>query len=569
MKANPRHKFSWIPIWNTIKTTLNKVILSPFLILFLSLPIFLLIYLGYFIFAYDVVLPDVTGINPTDYSALQTAFRFATNSQNYHDLYLTMLIISGTILLIGIVLASLKKMTATKALVLVISLGVLMRMGYGFYTDALMTRQHDVWSIRGYGHWGIIMHYFETGEIKPPYLVGGEINMGYSYQLYHPKFFHITMAEFMHFNRLFMGDNPWVLYQANRILLIFTSIMTMLIGERILHETNIKGYAKVVGISLIAFHPMFYRLSAMTNNDNFAIFFMFLAILFAIKWFKKASIFRTIVLALAIGLSMASKLSGALIAIPIGVLMVIRLVIEVRHTILSKTWKPLFKLTGVLLLFAIIVFPIGLYWPIYNAQQYHIAFTYVWPVGNPALTIINQDQVARFLSFPLQELTKNIFMILSSSSPIGQDYNIYTSLLKSSMFGEFTFGNPAYASLLLFGNTMIFFVFVTALMIGIIRLVIGKKVKEVTNTWFMLGLTATLFLSYIYFNVDAPMSCTMDFRYIVPILIPGSYFLSKLFSFFSEKHSQGSKPFGWSLLLLFVMSFWAISSMLFYLNIIA
>ena len=78
-----------------------------------------------------------------------------------------------------------------------------------------------------------------------------------------------------------------------------------------------------------------------------------------------------------------------------------------------------------------------------------------------------------------------------------------------------------------------------------------------------------LFGAVFFVSVGMMVEPPLLVKYIVPILIPGSYFLSKLFSFFSEKHSQGSKPFGWSLLLLFVMSFWAISSMLFYLNIIA
>lgn len=541
---------------------------SPFLVLFLSLPILVFIYFGYFLFAYNVVLPDVTGIEPTNYTALQTAYRLAANSQNYHALYLTMLIIAGIILLGGILLASFKQLTATRALVLVIILGMIMRMGYGFFTDALMTRQHDVWSIRGYGHWGIIMHFYETGEVLPPIMTGGEINMGYSYQLYHPKFHHIVMAQFMHFNQLFMGDNPWVLYQANRVLLIFTSIMTLIIGERILAEMDVKGYAKVIGTSLIAFHPMFYRLSAMTNNDNLSVFFMFIAILFAIKWFKKPTIVRSIVLAAAIGLAMASKLSGALIAIPIGGLMIVRFVLDAMKAFKTRTYRSLFQLASLVLLFALIVFPLGLYWPLYNAAHYQIPFNYVWEVSNPALRVANVDSIQRFVLFPFAELTKSIYIVLSSSSPLGQDYNIYTTLLKSSMFGEFTFGDQRYASMLLVGNSLIFLSFIVGIFIGLIHLIRGKKVMSISHIIFMFGVLFVLFISYILFNIDAPMTCTMDFRYLVPILIPGSFFLAKIFDALSTKNKGNTLTFNWAYLLVFVLGLWAVSGMLFYLSVI-
>lgn len=551
-----------------IKQGFGALIRSPNLILFLALPILLFIYLGYFIFAYDVVLPDISGIAPNNYSALQTAFRLATNSQNYHSLYVTILVIGGLILVGGIVLASLKKLTATRALVLVIALGIMMRMGYGFFTDALMTRQHDVWSIRGYGHWGIIMHYYETGEILPPIMVGGEINMGYSYQLYHPKFHHITMALFMRFNELFMGDNTWVLYQANRILLIFTSVMAMLVGERILAEMNIRGYGKVVGLSLIAFHPMFYRLSAMTNNDNLSIFFMFLAVLFAIKWFKKPTILRSVILALSIGLAMATKLSGALIAIPIGCLMIARFGIDALNAFKTKTYKPLFLEIGLVVLFAMIVFPLGLYWPIYNAQNYQIPFSYVWEVANQALRVTNTDPIQRFVLFPFDQLAKSFYVVLSSNSPLGQDYNVYVTLLKSSMFGEFTFGDKGYAGLLLAGNSLIYLSFIAAMIVGIIFLIKRKKVEDISHLVFMSAVLVVLFGSYIIFNIDAPMTCTMDFRYLVPLLIPLSYFLAKFFDVLSPQSKGNNMPFNWTYLLVFAIGLWAISGMLFYLSVI-
>ena len=265
--------------------------------------------------------------------------------------------------------------------------------------------------------------------------------------------------------------------------------------------------------AIIAFSPVFYRLSAMTNNDPMAYFFIFLGILFTAKWLHKPTIGNIVVIALSIGLGMASKMTAALLAFPVAGVFLYRLVVSIKQ-------KKVLSLIPSFLLFAVIVFPIGLYFPVRSYLLYGQPLTYVWHNLNHHLLVTNDSTWSRFFSFPVDQLTHSLFEILWDDSIYGQDYNIYTSLMKSFLYGEFAFGNYILAGALMIFNFFFVITMFVSMMSFIFNGIFNRNINQKELLLFFGGLGLTFFVSYIQFNLTYPYACTMDFRYVVVILLP-------------------------------------------------
>lgn len=556
----------------------------------------ILVYLFYFLFAYTRNVPDLsllpaypTAPNPADfvlpssyitaqniyfnqlrnyYGILETAYRAMSGSGNTTGLISAIAII-GLILLAYTVSRVIKRDQSWPLYIgIVLILGIIIRMGYGFYTDAIVTRQHDVWHSLGYGHYGIIVSIYENNTIPsiPLKLVDGGLvpNIEMAYQMYHPKFSHYILAYFMKFNSLFIGGDVWTLYQANRILLIWTMVMSLLFANEIFKDLKLSDKARLPALMIISFSPIFFRLSAMTNNDNMMIFFMFLSLMLAVKFFKKPNVFTSIGLALSIGLSMGSKLSGALVALPIGLILIIKLFFVIKESRAKKNCQSLLYFVMCILIFAIIVFPVGLYWPLYNLQNYNQPINYVFEVTNTNLFVDESHLgiVDRFLSLPLYEFIKSPFVMLWKSSTIGQDYNVYSTLLKSSAFGEFS-SNFFIGAILLYVSTLLVFVgFFISIIYYIIQSIRRHHFSSLTPIVSGLIIMLVFFLSYAYFNYQFPATCTMDFRYLVPLVLGLGIYLGGFIN--AQKPHLNNRIEVSYLITIAILSFYGFSSLLYY-----
>ena len=485
--------------------------------LLLALAVFAIIYVTYVVFALQGPIPQLTG-NETAHE-LEEKFAAIVSQRNFSFLQGTMLFL--ILLELGIAIAMIKNrtMSVNRAIILILIAGFIMRTGYGIFTDGLMTRQHDlsVGSNTGNGHYGITMFIYNNWALPERLIkiVEGQPtwDLAGSYQMYHPMLTHITWALFMRFNSFFMGTNIWVLYESVRILSIFFSCMSLYFIYLTFKEFKVQGWPLVMATAIIAFSPVFYRLSAMTNNDPMAYFFIFLGILFTAKWLHKPTVGNIVVIALAIGLGMASKMTAALLAFPVAGVFFYRLFVSIKQ-------KKAFSLIPSFLLFAVIVFPIGLYFPIRSYLLYGQPLTYVWHNLNHHLLVTNDSAWSRFFSFPVDQLTHSLFEILWDDSIYGQDYNIYTSLMKSFLYGEFAFGNFVLAGALMIFNFFLVITMFISMMSFVFNGLFDKKINNQETIFFFGGLGLTFFVSYIQFNLTYPYACTMDFRYVVVILLP-------------------------------------------------
>ena len=168
-----------------------------------------------------------------------------------------------------------------------------------------------------------------------------------------------------------------------------------------------------------------------------------MALFFALKYKEKQN-FRYIVLtAVGIGLSMATKLSNAVIAVPIAFIFLLVLIQTIKKTNTLSLKKFILQIA----VFAVIVFPLGLAIPIYHKIAFDMPFGYVLDLETNGENWMHIDQqmynpIVRFFLFPTPDLFFSITNLRYNSeyvlvngvadwiSKFGeQDFNVWTSFL--------------------------------------------------------------------------------------------------------------------------------------------
>lgn len=522
----------------------------------------IIVYLAYFIFAFSGPVPVLTGTETA--SELWNIFRVLPDQYDFTALKVTIIILLILESIVVYVMIDQHIMTINRAVFLLLMAAFIIRIGYGISTDGIVTRQYDlnVGANNGNGHYGITMYIFNHWAL-PDRLIDslGNWDLSASYAMYHPMFSHITWALFMHFNSLFMGSNIWVLYQSIRIMSIFLSCMSIYFIYLTLKALKLQGSMLLIALAILAFSPPLYRLAGTTNNDALTYFFIFLCILFTVRWLNKPTLGNIVGIAIGLGLGMASKLTAALVAFPVAGVFFYRLIVSIKD-------KKQFPIIFSLVIFALIVFPLGLFFPIRSYILYNQPFTYIWHNLNQGLLVENTNVYDRFLNFPLSQYFKNVYEIIWKNNAGTQDYNIYTSAMKSFLFGEFSFGDITIAAILLFVNLILVLTMAVSLVFLISKTISTRKINNKYATFFLGGLGITFFISYVNFNIVYPYGCSMDFRYIIPIMFPIAFIVSSGYALTQKETASGSvRRFGANFFPL-VVGIFCLASIAFYISAI-
>ncbi len=415
--------------------------------------------------------------------------------------YIRSITVGSIILIIGgfYVAKQIKKLKINyKNIILIIMIvGILTRAMYIIYTP-ITERQHDVYGINDQGHLGYIYTIYQTGKLP-------ETN---SIQFYHPPLFHSIAAGWLKVNDIFSVSLDKSIEGIQIITAIFSSLI-MLVAYRIVEEIEIKNIYKIFIIAVMAFHPTFIILAGSINNDILMILLSFYIILYLIKWNDNPNIKNTIILAVITGCSVMTKISGAIMAVPI-MYTFIKKIIEIHRTENNK----ILLLFGKFMLFGIISLPLGLWHPIRNLILFNQPLGGVLLPGD-GLYVGQYSTVQRFLSISFKELFGQVYCV------IPDNHNVFAYIVKCSILGEFTYNNNIniYVTFLKFVNLLIILAIVLCTFI-----LIGKYKRKDKNSFIIMILLITFFtnmISYYSFNIQYPYLCTMDFRYIVPTIFTG------------------------------------------------
>jgi len=417
-----------------------------------------------------------------------------------------------------------KKLTWRRAILLVMALGFMLRLCYVLYTH-VWVRQHDVWTF-SYGEFtGLtnqrhaqyieyIATYLELPSVNPT-----EVGLS---QLYHPPLHHIISGLWLRLN-LEMGIPYYVAYENIQLLTLFYSSACMVLVYRILRLLGCRSWGLFFPIAIIALHPTFIIMSGSINNDLLSITLSLYGIYGAIRWYKQPTFYHIFTIALAIGLAMMTKLSGGLVAVGIAVVFLWKW--------LGLLWQknPLaVSMMGQFALFAAICFPLALWWPIKNAVLYDLPITFVPSLNEYSGQYLgNYTATQRWLEVPA-ESWERIFMAWDNEvyHSSYNEYNMFVSLMKTAVFGEFTLftaeTTPAvwetgtvWSKALFWSNLSVVFL---SLYAGV-RCWLARYSHPFT--WCFTSIWLITMISYVQFCFSFPQACTQNFRYAVPTLICG------------------------------------------------
>ena len=307
------------------------------------------------------------------------------------------------------------------------------------------------------------------------------------------------------------------LYEPTIILSFLYSCITILIVYKILQEFDFDKKIKNIIFAIFTLYPSIIIMSTQYSNDNISYMFFYLSLLLSIRWAKNKDLKTIILLALSIGIGMLTKISVGLIAFITGPMM---LAILIRSDDKKKIFMQL-------VIFALIVFPIGMSYSIRNLILFKQPIGSIYEVAiNTKLNLRKYSYTIfdRFLSIPLNKIFEKENGIYHNYF----EYNVWIDLIKTSTFDEFHLGEGSniemFCTILYVANIIFYvasFISIIITFVKVIKSVFVKKIRHNNSLLNFRIICLMLFtlaiFAYLYFNIRYPYSCNSNYRYVAYI----------------------------------------------------
>ena len=434
------------------------------------------------------------------------------------------------------------RLTAKRALVLLFVAGYALRVGYMLYTGAA-TRQQDTYTKNFDGHEAYAWTIFSTGKLP-------SVN---DYQFYHPPLNALVQAWFIHFvswlTELFafgdyfpsaflygkpdyiVDETRWFLYSSCQVLSVTYSLAACVGMLKILRLFAFQGKTRLLLAAFVILFPRTVQFSGMLNNDGLAFALAVFALYFALKWQKCGRSFADILLcALCVGFGMMTKLSSATVCLPIAGIFLFEFVDTLKK---EKDAMPLGRIICQYGVFLLVCAPLGLWFQVYAKLRFDQPFGYVFSNLNPLLYTGDHSFFSRFiLCLDPSEYFGSLWC-----RPFNGNYYLFNYALRSAIFGEFSYwqGESFAVSALVSAYALCALLLIALIYLGITywknrsnaRLLKGAvnggrvetNVISLKDFLFTFLLMQSQVLSEIYFYIQMPYGCTMDFRYVMPMIL--------------------------------------------------
>ena len=397
-----------------------------------------------------------------------------------------------------------KQLDENNALRLVMMLGLILRMGYMLYTN---------WHVRYYDVGELGMDDLGHGAYIVSNIVYGRLPQNNYYQFYHPPLYHMVSGLAVKIAALIRGTDDYAsLIKYAAATACAASCVSVVMVQRLADALKIKRKHQIAAMALTAVYPNMILMGGRVNNDAFVTLFMILSVYFTVRWYYETEMKHIIGIALSMGLGMMSKISCGTLAVVIAPVMLYKLYRAWRE----KEPVPIIKQLAV---FALICFPLGLWYPIRNYIRFGQPLSYVTPLGEDAKVYTgNVEWYKRFLSIPIWEIFKTPYM------DSGRDYSIFMIMTRTAVFGEFQYENVAkLVSVGLYFVNLALMLYSLAAMAAVC---VRDRVNDKFRAWGMAALWAAVMASQLMFNVSMPYSCTADIRYIPLAFVSGCMYFA-------------------------------------------
>lgn len=398
----------------------------------------------------------------------------------------------------------------------IIVLGCIIRFLYGMQASPKIN-QHDV--IGNYGcHFDYAVNFYKSFSLPNSNVY--EFCQGPLNAIIQGLFMRITS---------FRNKNLLKIYTNCKLLSILYSIFALVLVYMILKEFDLKNKTNCIILFIMSFYPGLILQASQYSNDPLSYMFFILSLYLAIVWCRSCAVLSEdksksknrpvliiILLALSISLGMLTKISVGLIAFLIGPMMFIIWIKSLKND------KYKFKeITIQLIIFSLIVFPLGLSFYIRNKLVFNQPFGYVYEIAKNTKYEIDIEKygiLERFLSLPINRIFNDKYFVYHDPC----EYNVWVDLLKTSVFDELKL-NKIITTLGLFDviNVIILLLNCVFFILGIISIIFNfigifrnKSISHIDLNNIGIILFVLSVLAYICFNFKYQYSCNSNYRYI-------------------------------------------------------
>lgn len=401
----------------------------------------------------------------------------------------------------------------------IMCLGFALKMAYSLSTTST-ERQYDLTNENEYGgHLGYIKHLMDHHHLW------NETDPREMWQHYHPPLHHIISSIWVSFNRYVLQLSDGHSIETIKTLCLFYSMCIMISCYKILKHFKLKGKSLFIPLILINFCPQFVYFSASMNNDVLSVAFIMGAFACVLEWYRNRTMKNILKIALCIGLGMMSKMSAALIAPPVALLFLIAFIKNIK-----TEWK---KLIGQFACFGLVCIPLGLWFSFRNYLKWGIPFNYVQrpPMLYTDMNTYNgmYSITQKLFDFSPYQYSPDTIFIATDDYFGYAEFNPLIGLFKSSVFSN-------YMDRLTFGQDRIFIwiafiLFWVNIVVGVFAFIkmfaglIKKSEISFAERFFPVVFYCILIGSYYILCLDYPITWSMDFRYVSPVVPIGAIFI--------------------------------------------
>lgn len=390
------------------------------------------------------------------------------------------------------------------AIILIIGSGIIMRIGYCFYTD-MFVREHDFGSLEfeNWGHATYLMYVIVKGQLPPS-------SYGQFYQ--QPLFYFLSAIVSKPINFILGRDDLYSLVNMSRIVTCSASIFIIFVSDLIAKEIKLSDKGRMFALIPVSFIPAFFLSGGAVGVDSLTALFMSLQILFTIKWYRKPTWKNTIILAFLFGLGVLTKISCAVIAIPTAFLF-LRKAFSFHDNPKVQT-----KLFLRIVCFGLIALPLGLWYTVRGYLLFGPGATNVprtFDYYSPSTE--GYSLLERFGPIDIKSLCSSPCLVQAN------ERNVNTALIKSSLFGHDPIEAPLWMEyFLLILGLMLILVVISSL----IWLFINNRREK---AYLYLGFVTIFYYMFIVaFCYKYPAVCSMDYRYMLICAVPSGLILGRM-----------------------------------------
>ena len=388
---------------------------------------------------------------------------------------------------------------------LIIYLSFLFRAMYALFNPiGNVSRQHDtIVFTNGGGHLGYIWYIWAYGKIP-------SVDPRTLWEFYQPPFYYLICGYWV---KIYTFLRVPALEAAENIQLfsLFCVTGTAIALDEIIRIMGGKRQ-RILAAIMFALCPLFTYLAGSVNNDSLLLLLFFLSVYTIILWYERETLRLLIIAAVCTGLTVMTKISGSLIAVPILFLFVMKLI----------TKKDLKKLCQYIL-FGLISVPIGLWWNLRNTLRFQMPFVYFHEASRESVQFIPNYSVSQRFFDLKGQLNHPYIEILNSNKDV--DHNIFVSTLKTTVF---TSSSDVMISIV---TQIIGWILLILTIIVLVWMVIDyffsifrslKKRNDLMKMEYCMVWILTVFSQvgfYLYFNLAHTFVHNMHARYIMPAIV--------------------------------------------------